>query len=136
MGCPSFVIIGNDLVFSITTHDPDTGVVTDASTAPPYRIYENETLTAIATGTMAEFVDADAGGNTTGFYIESIACIATTGFEDGKTYTIYIEATVDSDKGAITYAFTAYDQIPSNVLQINSTDLTGNGEAATPWGPE
>ena len=42
---------------------------------------------------------------TTGFYTETIACTAANGFEVGKTYTIYIEATVDSDKGGICYSF-------------------------------
>lgn len=101
MGCPSSCVIGDNLVFSITTHDADTGTLTDADAAPTYRIYEDETATAILTGTMA-VLDT---GNTTGFYTELIAVTAANGFEDGKTYTIYIEATVDSDKGGIAYAF-------------------------------
>jgi len=103
MGCPSFVIIGKNLTFSITTHDPDTGVLTDADSAPTYRIYEDETATAILNGSMA-ILDTS---NTTGFYTELIACTVANGFEFGKSYTIYIEATVDSDKGGISYAFTA-----------------------------
>jgi hypothetical protein len=54
MGCPSEVAIGDSLVFSICTHDPDTGVLTDASANPPYRVYEDETATPILTGTMAK----------------------------------------------------------------------------------
>ena len=103
MGCPSAVEIGDNLVFSITTHDPDTGVLTDADSAPSYRVYEDETGTAILNGSMAKLDDA----NTTGFYTESIACTSGNGFEDGKSYTIYIEATVDSDTGGISYAFKA-----------------------------
>lgn len=105
MGCPAFAVIGKSLVFSVTTHDPDTGVLTDADPVPAYRIYEDETATAILTGNMAKLDD----GNTTGFYTESIDITAANGFEDGKTYTVYIEATVDSDKGGITYSFTTYD---------------------------
>jgi hypothetical protein len=130
MGCPAFVIIGNNLTFSITTHDPDTGVLTDADAAPPYRVYEDETAMTILTGSM-DTLDA---ANTTGFYTETIACTAANSFEDGKTYTIYIEATVDSDTGGIAYSFTAYDVIPSNVKQVNDVTLTGNG-STTPWGP-
>jgi len=103
MGCPSEVTIGDNLTFSVTTHDPDTGVVTDAGSAPSYRVYEDETPTAILTGSLAKLDDA----NTTGFYAETIACTAANGFESGKTYTVYIEATVDSDKGAICYGFKA-----------------------------
>lgn len=103
MGCPASVTIGDNLTFSIVSHDPDTGQITDADSAPAYRVYEDETATPILTGTMAKLDDA----NTTGFYSELIACTAANGFEDGKTYTIYIEATVDSDTGGICYGFTA-----------------------------
>jgi hypothetical protein len=50
---------------------------------------------------MAKLDDA----NTTGFYTEQIACTLANGFEDGKSYTIYIEATVDGDTGGICYGF-------------------------------
>ncbi len=101
MGCQSTVQVGDNLVFSITTHDPDTGVLTDADSVPTYRVYEDETATAILTGSMAKLDDA----NTTGFYTEQIACTAANGFEVGKSYTVYITATVDSDTGGMSYAF-------------------------------
>ena len=100
MGCPSEVYIGDNLTFSICTHDPDTGVLTDASSTL-YYVYEDETAADILTGTLAKLDDAA----TTGFYTETIACTAANGFEVGKTYTIYIEATVDGDKGGICYSF-------------------------------
>jgi hypothetical protein len=114
MGCPTEVVIGDNLVFSICTHDPDTGVLTDADAVPEYRVYENITEIAILTGNMDsgsgaghnEFDDA----NTVGFYVKSIACTAANGFENGKTYTIYIEATVDGDTGGISYSFKAVTQ--------------------------
>ena len=106
MGCPSEVEIGDNLVFSICTHDPDTGVLTDADSDPSYRVYEDETVTPILTGTMAALDSV----NTTGFYTESIACTSGNGFENGKTYTIYISATVDADTGGIAYGFIAYDR--------------------------
>lgn len=107
MGCPAEVNIGEPLVFSVCSHDPDTGVLTDAASAPSYRVYEDETATAILTGSMAKLDDA----NTTGFYTESIACTSANGFEDGKSYTIYIEATVDGDTGGICYGFKARDAV-------------------------
>ena len=135
MGCPSFVIIGNTLTFSIATHDPDTGVLTDADAAPAYRVYEDLTTTAIANGTMTLMVDAGGAGNTTGFYQATLTCDVATGYEDGKTYTVYIEATVGTDQGGITYAFAAYTGgLPADVQYVNSVELTGDG-SATPWGP-
>ena len=107
MGCQSSVTLEDNLTFSITCHDPDTGILTDADAAPAYRIYEDETETAILTGTMAKIDDV----NTTGFYTELIACTTANGFEDGKTYSVYIEAIVDGDTGGISYDFTAYSQL-------------------------
>ena len=101
MGCPSNVVIGDNLVFSICTHDPDTGVVTDADFDPLYRVYVDETAVPILSGTMSKLDDV----NTTGFYSESIACTVLNGFAEHLNYNIYIEATVDADPGAISYAF-------------------------------
>jgi hypothetical protein len=105
MGCQSEVNIGDNLTFSICTHDPDTGVLTNADGNPTYRIYEDDTATAIANGTMAT-LDA---GTTTGFYVKKIACSSPT-YTAGKSYSIYIEATVDSEKGGICYGFKARDK--------------------------
>ena len=101
MGCQAQVTLGNNLTFSITTHDPDTGVLTDADAAPAYRIYGDETAVAILTGTMAILDNA----NTTGFYSEQVACTTANGFEVHKSYNIYIQATVDGDTGGISYGF-------------------------------
>lgn len=123
MGCPSEVVIGEDLVFSICTHDPDTAQVNDADSAPSYRVYEDETVPAILTGNMAKLDDA----NTTGFYTELIACTAANGFENGKTYSIYIEAMVDTVPGAISYAFKARSNFLGNILMLLQS-LAGRGK--------
>lgn len=118
MGCQAEVELGANLTFSVTTHDPDTGVLTDADAAPAYRVYEDETATAILTGTMAT-LDA---GNTTGFYTELIACTAGNGFEVNRSYTVYIEATVDADQGGISYGFRctdAYAQLLATLAMLD-----------------
>ena len=114
MGCPTECIIGKNLTFSVTCHDPDTGILTDADSAPSYRVYEDETETAILTGTMSKLDD----GNTTGFYTELIGCTAGNGFENDKTYTIYIEATVDLDTGGISYGFKVRDAVAEIIAGI------------------
>lgn len=101
MGCQNNVLLGQNLTFSVCTHDPDTGVLTDADAVPAYRLYESETATPILTGNMAKLDDA----NTTGFYTETVACTTANGFEINKSYTIYVTATVDSDTGGIPYSF-------------------------------
>ena len=101
MGCQAMVVLGDNLTFTITTHRADTAVLTDADGLPTYRIYEDETAAPILNGTMALLNPA----NTTGFYSELIACTAANGFEDGRSYNIYIEATVNGITGGISYGF-------------------------------
>ena len=128
MGCPAEVEISDNLVFSICTHDPDTGGLTDADAAPVYWIYEDETGVSINASTpnsdsMAKLDDA----HTTGFYSELIACTAANGYEHGKTYTIYIEATVDGDTGGICYGFKAVTAPLSLVVDNDETDISVDG---------
>ena len=125
MGCPAEVVIGDNLVFSICSHNATTGVLTDADSAPTYRVYEDETATPILTGTMAKLDDA----NTTGFYTESIACTSGNGFENGKTYTIYIEAIVAGATAGVAYGLKAVDPAwTTAITEAYGTD----GSALTP----
>ncbi len=113
--------IDDYVTFACNTHDPDTGVATDADSVPAYRIYEDETGTAILTGTMAKLDDA----NTTGFYSERIQLTAASGFEKGKCYTVYISATVDSDTGTMHHTLQIEAEVDANTVG----DKTGYGLA-------
>jgi hypothetical protein len=126
MGCQSEVTLGDYLTFSVCTHDPDTGELTDADAAPTYRVYEDETATAILTGTMATLDTA----TTTGFYSERIACTAANGFENDKTYTIYVSAAVGGDTGGICYGFLCRT-LPADVWAYTSRTLTQTAAAVT-----
>jgi len=112
MSCQNEVVLENNLTFSINTHDilANAGAA-DATGSPSYRIYEDETATPLLTGSMAKLDDA----NTTGFYTEQVACTAANGFEQNKTYNIYIEATVNGIQGGINYTFT----IVASVVSVN-----------------
>jgi hypothetical protein len=128
MGCPAECKLEENLVFSICTHDPDTGVLTDADADPAWRVYEDESVAAIDNGTMST-LDA---GNTDGFYTELIAVTAAAGYEVGKTYTIYITATVDSDTGGISFAFKVVAAVePANLTQIGGDSVAGNAATLT-----
>ena len=120
MGCQSSVFLGRSLVFSVTTHDPDTGVLTDADALPAYRVYEDLTGVAILTGVMG-LLDAV---NTTGFYAAQIACTAANGFEYDKTYTVYIDATVDLDTGGICYGFGVFRDVWGALGKIGGSVIT------------
>ena len=102
--------IDDYLTFYCNTHDPDTGVVTDADSVPSYRVYEDETGTAILTGSMAKLDDA----NTTGFYSERIQLTAANGFEKGRQYVVYISATVGGDTGTIHHTWQMEAEVDAN----------------------
>jgi hypothetical protein len=120
MGCQTDVELGSNLTFTICTHDPDTGALTDADSNPTYRVYEDETATPILTGSMS-LLDA---ANTDGFYSETIAVTAANGFEANRSYNIYIQATVDGDTGGISYGFRATVTAASNATTIADAILS------------
>ena len=123
MGCPTEVELSENLTFSVCTHDPDTGVLTDADAVPTYRVYEDGTEAAILNGNMDDgsgAADQFDDANTTGFYVKTIACTTANGFETGKSYTIYIEATVDGDKGGICYGFKCSSRLTTLATYIDT----------------
>jgi hypothetical protein len=99
--------LGANLTFYCNTHDPSTGAATDADSVPSYRVYEDETTSPLLTGTMA-LID---GSNTAGFYSEQITVSTGNGFEQGKSYAVYISATV----GGVTATLHRYFQIGADV---------------------
>lgn len=115
--------IDDYLYFYCNTHDPDTGVATDADAVPTYRVYENEAGTAIVTGSMAKLDDA----NTVGFYSEEMQLTAASGFEKGKQYVVYISATVDSDTGTMHHTFQIEAEVDVNTASGLHADWTDGG---------
>uniref|UniRef100_A0A6M3IH83 Uncharacterized protein n=1 Tax=viral metagenome TaxID=1070528 RepID=A0A6M3IH83_9ZZZZ len=104
------------LTFACNTHLASTGAATDADSVPTYRVYENETDPPILTGSMAKLDDDD----TTGFYTEAITLSAANGFEIGKCYTIYIEATVSSIKGTISHTFQMQAEVSAPDISVSA----------------
>jgi hypothetical protein len=115
--------INDYLTFTANTHDANTGLATDADSVPAYRIYEDETGTAILTGTMT-FLDPT---HTVGFYSERVDLSAANGFEKGKSYHIYVFAAVDSVNGTASHNFQIEAETDSNVV----SDKTGYSLAAS-----
>lgn len=136
MGCPNQVQLEDSVVFSVCTHDPSTAILTDADFPPIYRVYEDLTATTIATGVMAKLDDI----NTTGFYVATLPCTTVGGFEEGKTYTIYIEATVLGDRGGISFGLQIWDKVGYATTQADqrlsadellNRDLAGGASGGT-----
>lgn len=110
--------IDDNLTFPCNTHSPTTGAGTDADSVPSYRVYEDETGTPLLTGSMAKLDDA----NTVGFYSEQIALSAANGFEKGKSYTIYVSATVSSVTGTMSHSFQIEAEVDANRLNWANVD--------------
>jgi len=116
MGCPNEVFVGEGLVFSITTHDPDTGVLTNADAVPAYKIFDDESNTPmddvgsfLGEGTMPQI------GSEIGSYKKKIVCSAANGFVKGNTYSIRVTASVGGDVGGVLFAFKAKDPIATEI---------------------
>lgn len=122
------------LTFTVTTHTFATGALTDADGNPAYRVYEDETGTAILTGSMAKLDDA----NTTGHYSEQITLSAANGFEVGKSYSIYITAAVAGVTGGTTRGFQveaapATAAVLTGVANDVAAALADTNELQTDW---
>lgn len=100
------------LTFYANTTRFDTGAATDSDSVPSYHVYEDETATPLLTGTMALL----NGNNTIGFYSEQITLSAANGFEKGKQYAIYKQATVNSVIGAIHDTFQIEAEVDANTV--------------------
>lgn len=115
MGCPTQCILGENLTFTIQVKDSNREPI-DVTGSLNYNVYEDETATAILTGTMTKL------DSQTGFYSEQIACTAANGFELYKTYTIRATATVSGVSLARTYSFICLgyaDAIPAGPTAYN-----------------
>ena len=111
--------IDDFLTFPCNTHAFASGAATDADAVPTYRVYEDETGTAIMNGSMAKLDDT----NTTGFYSEQIQLTAANGFELGKTYTIYISATVSTVVGTLSHTFQVGAEVALHADWVNGGRL-------------
>ena len=112
--------IDDTLTFTAQTSS-STGAAIDADSLPTYRVYEDETGTAILTSTMALLDDA----NTVGWYSEQILLSAANGFEKGKSYNIRVSGTVAGVAGAEKHSFQIEAEVDANVVS-DKTGYTAN----------
>jgi hypothetical protein len=117
MGCPNQVQLEGSLPFSVTIHDPETAALVTPDAAPSYRVYEDLAVPAILSGTMS------LQDSRTGFYAATIACTTANGFEDGKYYTIEIEAVVGGITAGTSYEFYC-GKFPVKVMSGDDEDET------------
>lgn len=109
--------IDGTLVFPATTTNTG-GTPTDADSAPTYKVIEDETSTAILTGSLAKL------GSETGVYTEQITLSVANGFEWGKSYTIIMEATVGGVSGKALHSFSIPIPAGAVMATISGTPTT------------
>lgn len=118
--CGATKRIGEAWTFYVNTHDPDsTYEEADADSAPTWRMYENETTTPVATGTMALLDDA----NTVGFYSDQVTLSSGT-FSLGNSYTVRIRAIVSTHPANYNCGVTIidYQEYQAGVAHTIATD--------------
>ena len=119
MGCPQYGVIEQNITFTVQGKDTD-GTPVDTDALPTYKVYEDETGTEIVSGTMAKLDDA----NTTGFYSEQLALTSANGFERLKTYTIRIEAAIDTVDVVQIFSFMALGEADISFASGDSLTTT------------
>ena len=101
------------LTFTCNTHNPFSGTAQDADFDLTYRIYEDDTVVPILTGTMILFDPV----NTDGFYEKKITLSAVNGFEAGKSYCIRIHATVGGIVAVLPPHFQIANFFPAGAIE-------------------
>ena len=122
MGCPGQITIGKRLVFSITTHNSSNGSVENADAEPIYRIYDLNGTQVWPSDSLPGSMSRVDEANTTGFYAGEVVCDDANGFVENTNYTLYIEASVAGDVGAISFEFEVV-AVPDYSFNIDTTDL-------------
>ena len=81
--------LGDTIVFDFTTHDPETGEVSDADITPTCEVFEDTDDTELLAPTITKRTGK------TGDYRVSIEATTPNGFEIGKNYNVIVSATVN-----------------------------------------
>lgn len=116
-----------DDLYTFTLSVNGTSGAVDADSVPSYRIYEDETGTAILTGSMAKLDDA----GTTGFYSEQVTLSAANGLEKGKSYNIIMCAVISAVTHCTTEVFQIESEVDSNTVSGTVTVGSINTDAIT-----
>lgn len=106
------------ITFYANTRNFSSGNAQDADAVPSYHVYEDETGTPLITGTMALL----NGNNTIGFYSEQITIASASGFEKGKSYSIYLQAVVAGVTGTAIRTFQIEAEVDANRINWANVD--------------
>ncbi len=105
MKCPNIGYIDKKITITTSVVD-DSGVATDADSAPTYLIYVAGLSTPLLTGSMTKLA--------TGLYYVTVDITTANGFEADQTYIVHGSATVNS---------TAYPSPPDTFMVFGRTDI-------------
>ena len=109
-----------------------TGAAADADSLPTAEVFEDATDTPIVTPTVTKRTGR------TGNYRVSIACLAASGFEAGKSYNVVVSATVGGQAAkAVLLSFQVRAASVDDALQPTTAgrklDVSAGGEAGIDW---
>jgi hypothetical protein len=97
---------------TVQTSSVTTGAATDAESVPTWRMYEDNTITPITTGSFTT-LNALAG-----FYVAAITLAAAIGYEKGKSYSLRVAATVGAVIGADVHSLQIEAEVDANSVSI------------------
>jgi hypothetical protein len=111
--------------FDVVTHPPTTGAVSDADSVPTYAVFEEDTDTAIATGSLTK--RGSIMGSYRGSFVASGASV-----DVGKFYSVIVTGTVNSIQGrTVALHFRAAPlEITEGMPRVDLAALSGNSTAA------
>ena len=109
--------INDNLAFACNTHSPTTGAAS-AATSVTYSVYEDVSGTVLTSGTMTA-----VSGYGTGMYSATMALTSGLGFENNKTYTIRIQATVGGVTAALLHTFQVESILEGTITESQALKL-------------
>ena len=98
MTAPAIGLLTQSYVFSYQVRDTY-GTAADADSVPTYSVYENETSTAIATGSMTKL------GSNSGLYTETLSLTTANGYEQYGNYIVKIDWLYGGSSYTTSYSF-------------------------------
>jgi hypothetical protein len=112
----------------VQTSSVTTGAAADAESVPSWRVYEDDTITPVTTGSFSTL------NAMTGFYVAAITLAAAIGYESGKTYAVRTAATVAGIIGADVHTFQIGAKVAVAPGGITAGSITDGALSASKFG--
>jgi hypothetical protein len=123
--------LADTIILDFTVHAPTIGAVSDADALPTVEIWEDETDTTLAGGTVTKRVGK------TGNYRVAVAATTANGFEVGKSYNVVVTVIAEGITAkAVVGSFSIDGKRLSDLQDISAPDLSNLDAAVSTRAPE